>query len=142
MGNYITQDLLEERVGSTRLDNLCKVTGADKTALLENVIERAEAVIDGYAAVRFKIPLPANYLTEEWALCIAEYELYKRGSGAEVPAKIKDSYEDVLKLLKDMAAGGLNIPSASAPELASESGSSVSIGSASPMMDESSLNGF
>ncbi len=142
MGNYISSDLIEERITSTRLDNLCKVTGSDQTMLLDNVISRAEAVIDGYAAGRYQTPLPSNDMIEEWALAIAEYELYKRGSGGDVPVKIRRSYEDVLALLKDLAEGRLTPPGSVAPTAANSSGSSLDINTNSSMMGESDLAGF
>ncbi len=142
MSNYITQELLEERITETRLNALCRVTGDAKIALLNNVIGRAESLIDGYASIRYEIPLPSNELTEEWALTIAEYELYKRSSANDVPAKIKESYEDTLKLLADLASGSLAIPSAVEPEPANDEGSSIAVRSNSPLMNEDNLKGF
>lgn len=142
MGNYITEAILEERMTESRLSSLCKVIGTAKTTLIENVIARAESLIDAYAAERYEIPLPTNELTEEWALNIAEYELYKRGSSNDVPQKIKDSYEDALQLLSEMATGKLNIPSAAKPEPANSNGSSIKVSSATALMNEENIREF
>ncbi|OGV56540.1 MAG: hypothetical protein A2X49_06600 [Lentisphaerae bacterium GWF2_52_8] len=140
MANYIDVSMLTERVQSARLNALCNVTGAEQTSLLSNVIARAESLIDGFAATRYPVPLPASELAAEWGLCIAEYELYKRSPSGEVPAKIRQSYEDTLVLLQELAAGKLNIPSA-AP-LRNSSGASLSVHSATAMSDEESMRGF
>lgn len=140
MGNYITQGKLEERVASEKLSSLCKVTGTAKSTLLESVISRAEGLIDAYALKRYKVPLPLNTLTEEWALVIAEYELYKRGSGGETPAKIKDSYNSILGLLKDLSEGKLNIPAAAEIEMAKPNSSLFLKSSASMMSDDQMKN--
>lgn len=142
MGNYISAELLEERITTARLTGFCKVTGDDKTALIASVIARAEALVDGYLAVRYTVPVPANDLTEEWALAIAEYELYKRGSGADVPEKIRKSYEDTIAQLKDASAGKLSIPSAVKPSPASTGGASMKVRGAHSLMDEHSMEGF
>jgi phage gp36-like protein len=141
MSNYVSQAKLEERITSEKLAALCKVTGTAKSSLLEGVILRAEGLIDAYAMKRYKVPLPQNTLTEEWALVIAEYELYKRGSGAEMPVKIKDSYNNVLVLLKDLSAGKLNVPSAIEAEMAKPN-TSLSLKSSRAMMSEDEMKGF
>ena len=141
MGNYVTQAKLEERITSEKLSSLCKVTGSAKTTLMESVISRAEGLIDAYAMKRYKVPLPQNTLTEEWALAAAEYELYKRGSGGEMPVKIKDSYNSVLGLLKDLSEGKLNVPSAIEAEMA-KSNTSLYIKSSRAMMSEERMKGF
>ncbi|OGV45283.1 MAG: hypothetical protein A2017_08755 [Lentisphaerae bacterium GWF2_44_16] len=142
MGNYIDSTLLTERMTESRLDSLCKVSGTAKTALLESVITRAESLIDGYAATRYQTPLPSNDLTEEWALAIAEYELYKRGAGAEVPPKIKQSYDGTIALLKDLSAGILTIPSDPKPEPLNSSGSSITVKSSDALMNDENMHGF
>jgi phage gp36-like protein len=126
----------------SRLASLCKVTGTAKTTLITNVIARAESLIDAYAAERYETPLPSNELTEEWALNIAEYELYKRGSSNDVPQKIKDSYEDALQLLSELAIGKLSIPSATKPVPVNEEGSSIIVSSAPALMNEENIREF
>jgi phage gp36-like protein len=81
-----------------------------KDAAIANIIERAEGVVDGYLAVVYSTPVPANPMVEELAMVVAERELYKRSSFPSIPEKIKDSYEDALELLKDIATGKMAIP--------------------------------
>ncbi|MBQ9336313.1 MAG: DUF1320 domain-containing protein [Lentisphaeria bacterium] len=139
MGNYITEEILTRRITSARLTALCAGAGTDSSTLVGEVIARAEAVIDGYAAGRYAVPLPASDLVREWALCLAEYELYKRGPGNAVPEKIKESCQQACSQLKDLADGKLQIDSA-AP--AANGGKSFFTGSADPVFDAGSMRHF
>ena len=140
MGNYITSDILEQRIGSTRLSSLA---GDSPSALLSAVIARAESTVDGYAATRYATPLASNDLIVEWTLCIAEYEIYKRGPGESVPTKIKDSFNSALSQLKSLAAGELQIPSAQCVKPSSASGISLSVSAGrTECFDGQSMEGF
>lgn len=99
--NYITASDVELRIGTTKLANFC---GSSQAAIVAAVIARAESVIDGFASALYETPLQATPLIREWALCIAEYELYKRGAGSQVPQKILDSYRMTISQLSDLAA--------------------------------------
>jgi len=98
--NYISVSLLENRVGSARLNNLCS-----GSAVLEEIIARAEGIVDGYASVRYATPLVPTPAVREWVLSIAEYELYRRGPGSAVPGKIADSYKTALEQLAALSEG-------------------------------------
>ena len=139
MGNYLTSDILSRRITSDRLTALCAGAGNNASTLIEEVIARAESTIDGYAAGRYAVPLPATDLVKEWALCLAEYELYKRGPGNAVPEKIRESYQQTCVRLKDLAEGTLRI-NAAAP--ASGGGKSFFTGSADPVFDAGSMRDF
>jgi phage gp36-like protein len=111
MGNYITSALLEERIGTTLFGQLINITDSSaKAAAIANIIERSEAVVDGYLGVVYSVPVSANALVEEWAMRLAEYEAYKRSPWEDVPTKIKDSYDDAIEQLKDVAAGRMSLP--------------------------------
>lgn len=141
MGNYITEELLEERLTTAKLTQLCRgLTGAAKTAMLANVIERAESVVNGYAASKYSVPVAANALCEEWALVIAEYELYKRGSSGDIPEKIKESFKDVQSQLRDLSAGKLALPVATTPK--TSAGGSIAIRSDAPLYPDSAMSGY
>lgn len=98
---YITADQLKSRVGAERFANLA---GTD-SVLVDGIIARASAVIDGFASARYQIPLTPTALVEDWALAIAELELYKRGPGSQIPEKIQDSYHAAIAQLADLAQG-------------------------------------
>jgi phage gp36-like protein len=111
MGNYITTALLTERVGSSLFDQLINVTDSTaKSALIANIIERAEAIVDGYLGSVCAVPVTGNALVEEWALRIAEYETYKRSTWDETPEKIRESYVEALEQLKDVVSGKMSLP--------------------------------
>lgn len=144
MGRYISTEILQQRIGSTRLDGLCGATGSGQTAILDGVIARAEALVESYAASRYAVPLQTCDMLVEWALRIAEYELYKRTPGDAIPQKIKDSYEDVLKQLAAMAGGTLKLVSTPPQTPANVGGASVSTArpSGPELFDNSSMRGF
>jgi phage gp36-like protein len=122
MGKYISSETLRRRVGSARYAALC---GSDDAATVaEEVVSRAEALVEGYAATRYALPLQTCDLLGELVLRVAEFELYKRGAGESVPGKIKDSYEDALKRLAELSSGVMLLPSQSP---ANAAGISVSV---------------
>lgn len=142
MGNYISAAQLEQRVGAVRYANLCGVTGGELDTLVTAIIGRAESIIDAFAAARFSVPLTPTDLVAEWALCLAEYELYKRGAGASVPEKIRDSYKDTVGQLSDLSAGRLEIPSATKPAPANTAGASIVVSGAANLFDAESMDPF
>ena len=116
MGNYITAEKLARHLGSRRE----ALTGNDETLVAET-IARAEAVIEGFASVRYEVPLTPTPLLEEWALALAEHALYKRLPGSKVPDKIREAYTRTVGQLADLAAnkigtGGLLTPRQKAAE--------------------------
>ena len=113
MANYITMNGLSERMTPATLADLCAgVTGPSQMIMVENIIERAESLVDGYLGKIYHTPLPKSAIVQEWAYTIAEYELYKRGGGNEPPAKYKVSRDETILQLKDALKGELRIPGA------------------------------
>ena len=139
--SYITSALLYERVETTRLNNLLRTSDSgERASIISNVIDRSDGVIDGYASTRYDIPLPVIPLVEEWALTIAEYELYKRGSGP-VPDKIRTSYEDTISALKDLSKGFITIPDDTATTN-DEAGSNIKVESDTSYFSETNMSVF
>ncbi len=139
MPSYITQQMLEDRVGSNLLAKFVKYdNGTDEyeTSVLQ-VILRSEARVNGYIESRYTIPVPTSGLIEEFCLAIAEWELYRRGSGA-VPDKIRTAYEDTLKDLRDIAKGVMDIGGTVEPTESEESGG-IEIMSATGLFDADSM---
>ncbi len=125
MGKYISLEVFRERVTPVKLANLADVPEEEIEVLVERILSRAEAVVESFASVRYALPLPQDEMVAEWTLRIAEYELYKRGPGSNVPAKIKESYGDTMERLADLAAGRLQLAAGALP--ASSSGRSVDV---------------
>jgi phage gp36-like protein len=111
---YITSTDLTYRVGSTRLANLVN-DAVNQATILADVITRSEARVDAYLGERHETPVPASGFVQELTLCIAEYELYRRGSGDDIPDRIRKAYDDAVVDLKAIAAGDLGIGGSTAP---------------------------
>ena len=105
MGNYIQKQDLEDRLTLSVLENLSGKTGENLVKLLNEITDRAESFVNNYACIRYNVPLEKNPLITEWTLRIAEYELYKRGPGSNVPEKIRESYKECITFLNDLAQG-------------------------------------
>lgn len=104
MGAYVGPAMLISRMTSTKVDELCTDNGvalsaAETNILLNDVINRAEGMIHGYAGRIYSVPLPPSQVVVEWVLRFAEYEMYKRGPGDDVPTKYKLSKDDAMKEL-------------------------------------------
>jgi phage gp36-like protein len=146
MGNYVTYTELEQRVTLTVLQKLTKYTSGTSPTLEtycnSDIIPRAEGRIDAYANVRYSTPLPPNDMCQEWALTIAEYELYRRTVGGTVPDKIRQAYEDCLKELQRLADGKLSISGTTAPEAETSTLASVQVASNDPLFSADNFVGF
>ena len=135
---YITFDDITDRIPQDRLEKLCKATGTALTDKVNEVIGRAESKVDGYAAAKYSLPLPVSPLLGDWALALAEHELYKLGVGGSVQEKIRLAYEDTMKELRDLAAGKISLPVGdddTVPEL--KVGAAVKVASNTQIMDDS-----
>ncbi len=140
MGNYITTANLEDRIVTARLAGFVPETGADRTRILGDIITRAEARIDGYLGVRYQTPVSASGFVQDMALSIAEYEVYRRGNSPAVPEKIRKTYEDVLKDLRDIADGRRGIGGAVAlAEKSLEGGDGIAVESEDAVFGASDL---
>lgn len=110
MGNYLSENSVAGYLGS----RYKALTGNSEVSVTE-MIARAEAVIDGFASVRYETPLARTALLEEWTAALVEYELYKRLPASRIPEKICESYTRTIGQLSDLAAnkigtGGTLIP--------------------------------
>lgn len=117
----------------------CDSVSAEKTALIAEIIAQVEAVVDGYLSAEYTTPVTVNDLVVGWCLSIAEYELYKRGLGGDVPAKIRKGYEDAIAQLKDVSKGVMALPPVAAPSPANAAGNSISMTANESVFDEDSF---
>ena len=140
MGKYISFEQFRDRVTPAKLVNLANVPEEELEALVEGILSRAEAVVESFASVRYALPLPQDEMIMEWALRIAEYELYKRGPGTNVPEKIRDSYKDTMERLSDLSAGRLQL--ATDPPLSSDHGKSIDIPRHETYFDADSMRSY
>lgn len=108
---YTSTSDLEARYGSQLLIELTDRDAPATGAIVQSVVDRAlsdtDAVIDGYLAVRYTLPLsevPA--LIADLAQAIAIYKLH-----VFMPdPKIEADYEAALRSLRDISAGKIRLP--------------------------------
>ncbi|RIA44047.1 phage gp36-like protein [Hephaestia caeni] len=107
---YATLDQLSERFGEQMLVQLTDRASPPAGAIDASVVTRAladtDAMIDGYLAGRYVLPLAETPdLLTDLALTIAIYKLH---TFAPDP-KIEKDYELALKSLRDIAAGTIRL---------------------------------
>lgn len=110
---YATQTQLIERFGAAMLVNLTDraavATGVIDTDVIDRALADTDAMIDGYLAPRYILPLAAvPSLVTDLALQIAIYKLHV----TEADPKITKDYDAALKLLRDIGTGAVRIPAA------------------------------
>lgn len=126
---YCTISDLEARITQARLATFVPEVGATRTALLEAIISRADALIDGYIGAAYTTPAPPSGLLQGWSLTACVYEIYM-ARGQDLPEKIKDSYESLLDDLRAVADGKRKIGGATAPTAGGTVGGGFAVGSA------------
>ena len=110
---YTTLDQLTDRFGERMLVDLTDradvATGEVDADVVDRALADTDAVIDGYLAGRYVLPLatvPA--LIADLALTIAIYKLHR----FEPDPKIQKDYELALRSLDGIAKGSIRIPAA------------------------------
>jgi phage gp36-like protein len=85
-------------------------------SLIAEIISKADAEIDSYAAVSYVIPFfPIPDIIRSLSLDMAIYHLYSRRSA--VPLIRRTKYEDAIQFLQSVAAGKCKIVGAAAHEI-------------------------
>ena len=110
---YATPLDLENAFGTAEILQLADRDGdglAD-TAVLNAILTRADALIDGYLAGRYAVPVALMATAGD----LARYWLYDDAA----PERVREAYEDALAWLREVAAGriGLNLPATGANPL-------------------------
>lgn len=108
---YATLEQLTERYGERMLLDLTDrnrvATGVIDAGVVDRALNDTDAVIDGYVAGRYALPLSeVPPLLVDLAQIIAIYKLHS----SSVPAKIKDDYDYALKSLIQIANGTIRLP--------------------------------
>lgn len=108
--SYITFETLKVRITAQRLENLCGTMNESACReISESIIARSCAIVDAFASAKYSVPLETVKIVEEWTLNLAEYELYKRSAGSKIPEKIRESYQNTIGQLADLAAGRIGL---------------------------------
>lgn len=107
---YASLDDLKAAFGERELigltDRGAVATGVIDEAVINDALSSADALIDGYVAGRYTLPMaPVPPLIPDLAVAIAIYKLHRFGRSDEV----KDDYKGALASLKDIAEGRIKL---------------------------------
>lgn len=116
---YTDLDQLTDRFGDPMLVNLTDrgtpQSGAVDTDIVNRAIADTDAVIDGYLAAKYVLPLSeVPPLVSDLATTIAIYKLHIYTP----PEKIVEDYKQALRSLKDISGGAIKLSVAGVPTAA------------------------
>lgn len=139
---YTDQTQLTDRFGEAFLirltDRAEPATGAIDTDVIGRALADTDAMIDGYVAGRYALPLDTTPpLVADLALVIAIYKLHVY----EPDAKIRADYEDALKQLREIASGTIKLAVAGI-EPTGTGGTGARVTDRERPMTETNLKGF
>lgn len=108
--SYATQPEMVDRFGTERLaqltDRADPPMGVIDAAVLARALADTDALIDGYLAARYDLPLPAMPpLLRDLAAAIGLYKLYVD----VVPEKVREDHRDAIRTLQDIATGRVRL---------------------------------
>lgn len=140
---YATLDQLIEKLGEqllvTLTDREQPLTGGIVIDVVDRAIADADAVIDGYLAGRYRLPIEGGVpaLLVDYALTITAYKLHR----FKPDEKIQKDYDDAIAALKLIATGTIRLNIAGVEPASSGSGGVQAIDRERPLTPES-LRGF
>ena len=140
---YATLAQLIDRVGEPMLIDLTDrgevATGAIVAAVVERALVDADALIDGYLAARYQLPLSVTpALITDVAQAVALWKLH-----VTTPEdKIKLDYEAALKTLREIGQGLIRLPDAQGLEPASSGASGVIVTDRERPFTADNMKGF
>lgn len=110
---YATQQMLTDRAGEAMLIALTDrgdvPFGVVDTAVLGRALADADAIIDGYLAARYVLPLASTpALIADVAQAVALWKLHV----TTPDDKVKADYDAAMRTLRDIAQGIIRIPDA------------------------------
>lgn len=139
-------DIMPARINEQQLLQL--VTEDDTIGLdeqqhvIDEAIAAADAEIDSYVGVKYAVPVsPVPSRLRNLSADIATYNLYKRRSGSiGMPELVRQTYEDALSFLKDVARGTASL--GIDPEPTGSSATGAKVVSNKRVFDKDTLKGF
>jgi len=139
---YASLQMLVKRFGERTLVQLTDraevATGEMDVTVVDQELANTDAVINGYLANRYRLPLdPAPDQVTDLALSIAIYKLHVFAPDQ----KIKDDYQDALRMLRDIATGTVKLDAAGV-EPASSGASGVEFIDRERPLSPESMTGF
>lgn len=139
---YASQNDLIERYGEKMLigltDRSSPPVGAIDADVVSRALEDADAMIDGYLAGRYRLPLAVTPpLVRDQALPIAIYKLHRDIASN----KVRADYEDALAILKQISTGTVRLDVAG-DEPPSSGTSGARTNDRDPIFTPDSMKGF
>lgn len=140
---YCTLDQLNDRFGPATLvaltDRADVPTGEVDIDVLNRAISEADALIDGYLAARYALPLASTPpLLVSLALDITLWRLHL----GEPSSKVKADFDAALRSLRDIASGTIRIPEATGLEPAAPGTSGVIVTDRTRPFNADDMTGF
>ena len=139
---YASLQMLVKRFGERTLVQLTDraevATGEMDVTVVDQELANTDAVINGYLGNRYRLPLdPVPDQVTDLALSIAIYKLHVFAPDQ----KIKDDYQDALRMLRDIATGTVKLDAAGV-EPASSGASGVEFIDRERPLSPESMTGF
>ncbi|MBN9243382.1 MAG: DUF1320 domain-containing protein [Mesorhizobium sp.] len=107
--------------------------------VIQAALEAADEAINGYLAVRFRLPLTTVApVVQRWAVSIARYHLHRNGP----PDYVVRDYRDAFAELEKAVAGKLNVPGADGTTPAASSGGATVSEGPEPAFTRDKLGGW
>ncbi len=140
---YTTLAELTDRYGAHMLvsltDRAAMATGLIDTTVVDRALVDADAMIDGYLAVRYALPLSSvPTLVADLAQAIAIYKLHVTSPDP----KIKDDYDGALRSLRDISNGALRLSVAGIEPDTAATGSGVAVSDRERVLTTDTMGGF
>lgn len=140
---YCTLDNLNDRFGPATIialtDRADVATGEVDLDVLNRAIAEADAMIDGYLAARYALPLAATPpLLTTLSMDITMWRLHL----GEPSAKVKADYDAALRSLRDIGTGAIRIPEATGLEPAAPGTSGVVVTDRERPFDADNMKGW
>lgn len=141
--SYSSLQLLTDRYGERTLvaltDRTYPATGALDLVVITRALADADAMIDGYLAVRYALPLASvPALIENVAGSIAIYNLHV----AAPDPKVQADYDQALRTLRDVSRGDIRLSVAGIEPPSPGTGSGVRVTDRERPMTADNLKGF
>ena len=142
MSAYVTATMLAGRLKASysRLYAL----PADQ-ADLDRDLTAVGGLVDSYLGQRYTVPVAdAQALTvvQALALDLAEEIAWRRASGTEIPAKVKDAATTARQTLEKMGAGKLSLAGAAAAESDAAGAAGILVSGQDPQFTRDQLAGY
>lgn len=110
---YCTKNDLHQRFGNSEIDQLIDRDndGTEDAGVLDACIAYSDAMIDGYLAARYTIPITATSPLLVGISCdIVRYKLWDDNA----PKEIRIRFDDAVRVLRDIANGVMTLPNSPA----------------------------